>query len=88
MEIYHKTEIVEGINTLVLHVNYPSEYEFGLDFNSIKKQVATFTDKIREYAMKTMDKVQDNNVLLILNGVVMGSLMVSQILTPNLTKKH
>lgn len=82
MEIYHKIENINNQNIAVIYVNYPSEYEFSLDFDSIKKNVSNVADKIRQYAMKNVTKVSDNTVLLILNGVVIGTIMLTQLVAP------
>lgn len=84
MEIYHKIENINNQNIVVIYVNYPSEYEFSLDFDSIKKNVSNVADKIRQYAMKNVTKISDNTALLILNGVVIGTIMVSQLVAPKI----
>lgn len=84
MEITHKIEMIDGIEQIVMYVRYPDEYEFSLDFDSMKKKVSSVADKIREYALKNIGKVNDNTVLLIMNGVVVGTLLLSQLATPNL----
>ena len=81
MEIYHKIENINGINQTVIYVNYPDEYEFSLDINSIKKNVANVADKIREYALKNVGKISDNTALLVLNGIVLGTLAITQLTT-------
>lgn len=87
MKISHKIENINGSDQLVMYVEYPAEYEFSLDFDSIKKNVANVSEKIRDYAMKNIGKVTDNTVLLILNGVVVGTLMVSQLVSPSVEAK-
>ena len=46
MNIYHKQQVVDGENTVVIYVYYPDEYEFGLDFNGIKEKVKSVSDKL------------------------------------------
>ncbi len=82
MNITHKMETVNGVEQLVLYVNYPDEYEFGLDFDALKQNVENITDKIREYAFKNINKVTNETALLVLNGVIVGTLMVSGIVEP------
>ncbi len=77
MEITHKLETIDGKEQLVLYVNYPDEYEFGLDFDSIKKNVAKVSDKIREYAFKAIGNMSNETALIVLNGVIIGSLAVT-----------
>ncbi|CCZ56026.1 sporulation stage II protein D firmicutes [Clostridium sp. CAG:1219] len=76
-EIYHKYEKYNGIDTLVIYVNYPADYEFGLDFETTKKRIKSLAQKIREYAFSNLDKFNNQTVLLILNGVVVGSILLT-----------
>lgn len=65
----------------MLYVEYPAEYEFSLDFDTIKKNVKSVSSKIREYACKTIGTIPDSTVTIILNGVIIGTLMLSQLTT-------
>ena len=85
MKIYHSIENINGINQIILYVEYPDEYEFSLDFDLVKKNIKNVSDKIREYALKNLGGLSDNTALLILNGVVVGTLMLTQITTPPIT---
>ena len=78
-EIYHKYKIYNGQNTLMLYVNYPDEYEFSLDFDSLKKNVKSVASKIREYAFKNLGTVKNETALLILNGVVVGTILLTNL---------
>lgn len=72
----------------MLYVEYPAEYEFSLDFDAIKKNVKNVSNKIREYACKTIGTIPDSTVTIILNGVIIGTLMLSQLTTnPNIPEK-
>lgn len=86
-EIYHKYKKYNGQNTLVLYVNYPDEYEFSLDFDSLKKNVKSVVDKIRDYAFKNLGNVKNETALLILNGVVVGTILLTN-LQANLNAKQ
>lgn len=81
MKIYHSIETIDGKEQILLFVEYPTEYEFSLDFDSLKKNVANVADKIREYALKNLGGISDNTALLILNGVVVGTLMLTKLTT-------
>lgn len=81
MKIYHSIETIDGKEQILLFVEYPAEYEFSLDFDSLKKNVANVADKIREYAFKNLGGFSDNTALLILNGVVVGTLMLTKLTT-------
>ena len=82
MKIYHSIENINGNNQIILYVEYPDEYEFSLDFDSVKKNIKKVSEKIREYALKNLGGLSDNTALLILNGVVIGTLMLTQLTTP------
>lgn len=87
MEVYHKLEIIDGVEQLVLYVDYPSDYEFSLDFDSLKKNVANVADKIREYAFKNIPGISNQTALVVLNGVLVGTLVLSNLTaTANLQK--
>lgn len=86
-EIYHKYKKYNGQNTLVLYVNYPDEYEFSLDFDSLKKNVKSVVDKIREYAFKNLGTVKNETALLILNGVVVGTILLTNLQANSNTKQ-
>ena len=81
-EIYHKYKKINGIETLVIYVNYPDEYEFSLDFNAFKNNVKKVSDKIREYAFKNIGTVSNQTALLILNGVVVGTMILTKLNMP------
>lgn len=85
MKIYHSIENIHGNNQIILYVEYPDEYEVSLDFDLVKRNVQNVSDKIREYAVKNLGGLSDNTALLILNGVVIGTLMLTQITTPPTT---
>lgn len=88
MKIYHNIETLAGQNQITLYVEYPAEFEFSLDFDTIKKNVNNVTAKIREYALKSIGTIPDSTVTIILNGVVIGTLMLSQLTNKiNVTNK-
>lgn len=78
-EIRHKFQALEGKNTLVIYVDYPDDYEFSLDFNSFKKNVKNIADKIREYAFNNLNKFSNETALLVLNGVVVGTILLTSL---------
>ncbi|MDD3303410.1 MAG: stage II sporulation protein D [Clostridia bacterium] len=79
MEIIQKIAMIDGKEKLVIYVSYPSDYEFGLDFDSLKKKVKDITTRIKEYIKTNIDSFSDDSALLILNGIVVGTLVFSQI---------
>ena len=86
----HKLELRDSTLQNVIYVYYPAEYEFSLDFNDIKTHVLNVADKIREYALKNISKFTSDTALLILNGVIIGTIFVNQLIskqTPNIYLK-
>ena len=49
MEIIQKNIIIDGKERLVIYINYPSNYEFGLDFNTFKERTKEISTKVKEY---------------------------------------
>lgn len=88
MNIMHKLEMRDGTLQNVMYIYYPAEYEFSLDFNSIKTHVIGVVDKIRAYALENVSKFTNETVLLILNGVVIGSVMLTQLVSNIPTKNN
>ncbi len=79
MEIFHKVELINGIERTIIYVRYPDNLEFGLDFNSFKKNVKTVSNKIKEYITKNVKNIKDDTALLVLNGIVVGTLVFSNL---------
>lgn len=82
MNIIHKLEIRNNKLQDVLYVYYPAKYEFALDFNTTKKNVKEVSQKIREYVTKNKSKFKKGSILIVLNGVMIGSVLLSQLVTP------
>lgn len=87
MTIYHEHAIINNNSTCVIYVNYPTNYEFGLDFDVIKKKAFNLSNKIRDYISNLTNKISDDKVLLVLNGIVIGTLFISNLYTDNSTKE-
>ena len=83
MTINHKYTVINNISTCIIYVNYPSNYEFGLDFDVIKKRAFNLSNKIRDYISNLTNKISDDKVLLVLNGIVIGTLFISNLYTDN-----
>ena len=82
MEIYHEYKNINGENKLAVFVNYDTSNEFSLDFDAFKRKVDDISKKIREYTLDKMEGITDNTILLILNGVVVGTLVLSKLTYP------
>lgn len=86
-KIYHKYSLYQGKNILTIYVEYPDSYEFSLDFKTIKKSAKSLANKIREYAFKNIGNVSNQTALLVLNGVVIGTVLITS-LTSKLQSKQ
>ena len=82
MEIYHEYKNINGENKLAVFVNYDTSNEFSLDFDAFKRKVDDISKKIREYTLNKMEGITDNTILLILNGIVVGTLVLSKLTYP------
>ena len=82
MEIYHEYKNINGENKLAVFVNYDTSNEFSLDFDAFKRKVDDISKKIREYTLDKMEGITDNTILLILNGIVVGTLVLSKLTYP------
>lgn len=79
MEIIQKNIIIDGKERLVIYINYPSNYEFGLDFNTFKERTKEISTKVKEYIKTNLKNFSDDSALLVLNGIVIGTLVFSQL---------
>lgn len=70
----------DGKPQIVIYAYTPVDYEFATDFSTIKSNAITTAGKIREYVQKNFLNVQNETALLIVNGVILGTLVVSDIL--------
>lgn len=84
MEVYHKFETINGTDQFVIYVDYPFEYEFGMDFNSFKENTKSIVNKVKDYATKNLSKVKASTALLVLNGIIIGTVVLSHIINPHL----
>lgn len=71
----------EGIPQIVIYVYTSLDYEFAQDFDIIRYNATNTVDKIREYVKINFSKVEETPIMLIINGVVIGSISFKNILT-------
>lgn len=71
----------EGIPQIVIYVYTSLDYEFAQDFDIIRYNATNTVDKIREYVKINFSKVEETPIMLIINGVVIGSISLKNILT-------
>lgn len=82
IRVCHKLEIIYNKKQFVIYADYPFEYEFGLDFNTHKQKVKDVSNSIKEYVKKNLGSIKDATVMLVLNGVIIGTFALSQVLGP------
>lgn len=86
MEISHKIKIVDNVEYVTLYVTYPDEYEFALDFDAFKRNVTNVSNEIKQYIITNFSKAKDSTFVLVLNGVLVGTLLLSSLNMPQTTE--
>lgn len=79
----HRLEIRDNTEYLVLYTFAPVNYEFATELGDIKTNAINTVGKIREYAQKNLSNFSTKNptILLILNGVILGSIPLTSLLS-------
>ena len=85
MNIYHKITKINNKDIILLYVEYPDEYEFSLDFDAFKKNIINVSKEIKKYISKNLASISDDTALLILNGIVVGTLLLTNLKVPKNT---
>ena len=80
IQITHRYEMRDGIPQIVIYAYTAVEYEFAVDFDTIRKNAVNTVGKIREYVQKKFANVNNSTVMLILNGIVIGSVALTNLL--------
>lgn len=88
IKVCHKFEIINNKKEFVVYADYPFEYEFGLDFNRYKEKVKEVTSEIKKYVKSHLESVKDATAILVLNGVIIGTFAISQIIGPNVSNTN
>lgn len=88
IKVCHKFEIINNKKEFVVYADYPFEYEFGLDFDRYKEKVKEVTSEIKKYVKSHLESVKDATAILVLNGVIIGTFAISQIIGPNLSNTN
>ena len=81
IHITHRFQMRDGIAQVVLYCYTPIEYEFATDFNEIHNNAINTANGIRDYIQKNFSHIQNQTAMIIVNGVVLGSTAISNILT-------
>ena len=79
MKIYHKYNFIDNKMTCVIYITYPLNSEFGIDFDSIRKKAIQLSEKVRKYILDISNNISDEKVLIVLNGIVIGTLILTNI---------
>lgn len=82
IQITHRYEMRDGMPQIVLYAYTPVEYEFAMDFDTIKKNAINTAGKIREYVQEKFSNVNNSTVMLIVNGIVIGSVALTNLIAP------
>lgn len=83
IKVSHKLEMINNKKEFVIYADYPFEYEFGLDFNNFKQKVEDISVSIKEYVKKNLSTVKNATAILVLNGIIVGTFALSQVVEPN-----
>lgn len=83
IKVYHKVEMINNKYQIVIYVDYPYEYEFG-DFNIYKEKVSDISDSVKKYVINNLKSLKDAFAILVLNGVIIGTFSISNILGSNI----
>lgn len=80
VQLTHRFEMRDGIPQIVIYAYTPLEYEFAMDYDSIKRNAINTVGKIRGYAQEKLSNINNSTVMLIVNGVIIGSVALSNLL--------
>lgn len=80
VQLTHRFEMRDGIPQIVIYTYTPLEYEFAMDYDSIKRNAINTVGKIRGYAQEKLSNINNSTVMLIVNGVIIGSVALSNLL--------
>lgn len=80
VQLTHRFEMRDGIAQIVIYAYTPLEYEFAIDNDSIRRNAINTVGKIREYAQEKLTNINNPTVMLIVNGVIIGSVALTNLL--------
>ena len=88
IKVCHKFEIINNKKEFVIYADYPFEYEFGIDFDRYKEKVKEVTSEIKKYVKSHLESVKDATAILVLNGGIIGTFAISQLIEPNVSNTN
>ena len=71
----------DGIPQIFIYIYTPLEYEFSSDNDMLKYNAINTASSIREYVKNNFSSTPNSTAMIIINGVVLGSLPVNKILS-------
>ena len=80
MNFTHRFEMRDGIPQIVIYAYTPVEYEFAEEFESIKGHTHDVANSIKSYAKENFSKHPDEMSMIILNGTILGSILVKDLI--------
>ncbi len=80
IHLTHRYEMRDGVAHIVIYAYTPIDYEFATDFGTIKYNAANTANKIREYAKDNLKAPSNPPVMVIVNGVIIGSVPLSSLI--------
>lgn len=79
VQMTHRYEMRNGIPQIVIYIYTPLEYEFATDEKTIQYNAKNTVEKIKEYTLKNFPKINDYIAMIIIDGVVIGSLPIKKL---------
>ncbi len=87
MKISHKITNVSGEDIVYIYVTVEDIYEFGKE-NLGKGENTDFLTKLREYITNNLESVKKTAAIIVINGVVVGSLTLAAIYPNKKTEEY
>ena len=87
MKISHKITNVSGQDIVYIYVTVEDIYEFGKE-NLGKGENTDFLTKLREYITNNLENVKKAAAVIVINGVVVGSLTLAAIYPSKKAEEH
>lgn len=80
IQFTHRFEMRDSIPQVVIYAYSPVSYEFSTDLGEIRTNAINTAGAIRDYILKHFSNIKDEKAMIILNGVVLGSIVIGDIL--------
>ncbi len=80
IQFTHRFEIRDSIPQIVIYAYTPVSYEFAVEPGTIRKNAINTAGQIREYITKNFSNLKNETAMIILNGVILGTVTLTSIL--------